>query len=56
MNDCLDQLCDRAGIAGLVLTGGNDFAERRKLPVLGAAAVCSSADVNLFRQIFGSNK
>lgn len=49
------ELCDRAGIAGLVLTGGNDlaelggdaperdttentlldFAERRKLPVLG---------------------
>jgi hypothetical protein len=49
------ELCDRTGIAGLVLTGGNDlaalggdaperdttenalldFAERRKLPVLG---------------------
>jgi gamma-glutamyl-gamma-aminobutyrate hydrolase PuuD len=55
VTDAALELCDRAGIAGLVLTGGNDlaalggdaperdatenslldFAERRKLPVLG---------------------
>jgi gamma-glutamyl-gamma-aminobutyrate hydrolase PuuD len=64
------ELCDPAGIAGLVLTGGNDlaalggdaperdtienalpdFAERRKLPVLGPATLSSRPPLGVWAQ------